>query len=230
MPDTINWLEIDTVLLDMDGTLLDLHFDNRLWNVELPKRYAANNNLEHDEAEKALYGHMREIYGTLDFYCLDYWARHTGMDIIALHEELTHLVSYRDGAQAFLGHLKTAGIQRTLITNAHRGAFGVKDAIAGLSNQLDVVVSSHDYNSPKEDQLFWQSLMREQPFNPERCVFVDDNEAVLDAAAEFGIRHLIAVHQPDSQKPRRDALRYSAIDHFDELSERLATVRPYVPS
>lgn len=225
MPETINWLEIDTVLLDMDGTLLDLHFDNRLWNIELPKRYAAHNDLDHEAAAKALYGHMSEIYGTLDFYCLDYWTRHTGMDIVALHEELTHLVSYRDGAEAFLRHLKTAGIKRSLITNAHRGAFGVKDAISGLSNHLDIVVSSHDYQSPKEDQQFWRSLMREQPFDRERTVFVDDNEAVLDAAREFGVRHLIAVHKPDSQKPRRDSLRYNAIDHFDELSDRLVLAR-----
>ena len=26
----INWQQIDTVFLDMDGTLLDLHFDNYL--------------------------------------------------------------------------------------------------------------------------------------------------------------------------------------------------------
>ncbi len=226
MPETIDWLEIDTVLLDMDGTLLDLHFDNRLWNVELPRRYAAHNDLGHDAAAEALYGHMREIYGTLDFYCIDYWARHTGMDIVALHEELTHLVTYRGGAEAFLQNLKAAGIQRSLVTNAHRGAFGVKDAITGLSNHLDVVISSHDYQSPKEDQQFWQTLMREQPFDPTRTVFVDDNEAVLDAAREFGVRHLLAVSQPDSQKPRRESLRYSAIDHFDELSTPLLQVRP----
>ena len=25
------WRDIDTVLLDMDGTLLDLHYDNHFW-------------------------------------------------------------------------------------------------------------------------------------------------------------------------------------------------------
>ena len=36
----INWKNIDTVLLDMDGTLLDLHFDNHFWQTFVPLRYA----------------------------------------------------------------------------------------------------------------------------------------------------------------------------------------------
>ena len=37
----LDWQDIHTVLLDMDGTLLDLHFDNHFWLEHLPKRYAA---------------------------------------------------------------------------------------------------------------------------------------------------------------------------------------------
>ncbi|HBT55971.1 MAG TPA: haloacid dehalogenase, partial [Pseudomonas sp.] len=32
----LNWNAIDTVLLDMDGTLLDLHFDNHFWLEHMP--------------------------------------------------------------------------------------------------------------------------------------------------------------------------------------------------
>ena len=32
-----DWQEIDTVLLDMDGTLLDLHYDNYFWLTHIPK-------------------------------------------------------------------------------------------------------------------------------------------------------------------------------------------------
>lgn len=32
----IAWKEIDTVLLDMDGTLLDLNFDNHFWKEFVP--------------------------------------------------------------------------------------------------------------------------------------------------------------------------------------------------
>lgn len=33
------WQEIDTVLLDMDGTLIDLHFDNYFWQRLVPERW-----------------------------------------------------------------------------------------------------------------------------------------------------------------------------------------------
>jgi 5'-nucleotidase len=37
-PFQLNWNEIDEVLLDMDGTLLDRHFDNFFFEEELPRR------------------------------------------------------------------------------------------------------------------------------------------------------------------------------------------------
>lgn len=34
------WDEIESVLLDMDGTLLDLNYDNRVWNELVPAAFA----------------------------------------------------------------------------------------------------------------------------------------------------------------------------------------------
>ncbi|MDH3916294.1 MAG: haloacid dehalogenase, partial [Chromatiales bacterium] len=41
MPETApyDWSTVDTVLLDMDGTLLDLRFDNYFWQELVPSRY-----------------------------------------------------------------------------------------------------------------------------------------------------------------------------------------------
>lgn len=213
----IDWNAIDTVLLDMDGTLLDLCYDNTLWNHLLPERYAAAHELSEEAARSHLFSHMHEHYGTLTFYCLDRWAEFTGLDIVALHEELVELIRYRPSAELFLDWLKARGKRSVLVTNAHRDSLTVKHSRSGVMNKLDAHVSCHDYGAPKEERKFWTRLMHEHPFDPERTLFIDDNDNVLAAAGEFGIRHLLTVRQPDLARPLRDGLNYPAFNDFREL-------------
>src|SRR5215831_5340508 len=44
------WDLIDTVLLDLDGTLLDLAFDNYFWREVIPAAYAISNSISIDAA------------------------------------------------------------------------------------------------------------------------------------------------------------------------------------
>jgi hypothetical protein len=46
----IDWSEIETVMLDMDGTLLDLSFDNYFWRSVVPEYYGHQKNVSFDEA------------------------------------------------------------------------------------------------------------------------------------------------------------------------------------
>ncbi len=50
----IAWQNIDTVLLDMDGTLLDLAFDNFFWQKLVPETFGAKQGLTPDEAQNVL--------------------------------------------------------------------------------------------------------------------------------------------------------------------------------
>jgi putative hydrolase of the HAD superfamily len=215
----IDWDRVDTVLLDMDGTLLDLHYDNTLWNTLLPERYGALHDLSADAARDFLFGYMHDHLGTLRFYCLDHWAEFTGLDIVALHQEavLTTLIRYRPSAELFLDWLRESGKRSLLVTNAHRASLNVKNTHAGVIARLDGHVSCHDYGSPKESRAFWDTLMTEHPFDPARTLLIDDNDSVLQAAAAFGIRHLFTVIQPDSGRPGREGLGYPAFNDFREL-------------
>ena len=213
----VSWEAIDTVLLDMDGTLLDLAYDNTLWTHLLPERFSSTHRVGIDDARRRLFAHMTERQGELEFYCLDYWADYTGLDIVALHEELTHLIAFRPHAEAFLEHLAQLARTAILVTNAHRDSLTVKTRHADLARRLHALVSCHDYRAPKESQSFWRALMEEHPFDPARTLLIDDNAAVLDAAGEFGIAHLLTVAQPDSSRPARDALRHPAVHDFRDL-------------
>lgn len=212
----LDWSGIDTVLLDMDGTLLDLHFDNYFWLEHLPKRYAQLKNLDEQQARAELNRLIKGHEGTLNWYCLDFWSQALGLDIRALKEEVKHKICKRPHVDAFLRALKKRGIKVILITNAHPASLSLKLEVTRLERGLDLVISSHEFNQPKEDQAFWTALQAREPFEPARTLFIDDTVRILDSARDFGIVHLLAIHQPDSQNPRR-VEAYPAIDHFDEL-------------
>ena len=216
-PLQLDWANIDTVLLDMDGTLLDLNYDNHVWNEILPKTLAAARNLPLDRAELMLAEHMREIRGSIEFYSFEYWSAYTGLDLIDLHRTMAHLVAYRPGALEFLRWLKSQDKLVVIATNAHPHSLLVKEEMLPISLEVDAIVSSADLHAPKEDQTYWQKLRELHPFDPDRALFVDDNEPVLDAAACFGIAHLLCIFTPDSERPARIDLTYPAFDHFADL-------------
>jgi len=214
---TLNWAQIDCVFLDMDGTLLDLKYDNYVWNHLVPAAYAEKIGVDVADAQDRLLVHMREIRGTIEFYSFEYWIEFTGADLIEAHWQATHLIDYRPGALNFLRWLKGRGCPAIIATNAHRDSIHVKHTHANICAEVDAVVSSHDFAAPKEDNNFWASLLKAHPYDPARCLFIDDNEPVLDAASQFGIGHLLGITTPDSLRPTRTDLRYPSFDDFTEL-------------
>ena len=101
-----DWNDIDTVLLDMDGTLLDLHFDNYFWLTHLPKRYAETHGVDEAEATQKLHSLIRAHEGTLAWYCIDFWADELKIDILSLKEEVQHKIQIRPFVIEFLQALK----------------------------------------------------------------------------------------------------------------------------
>lgn len=213
----IPWNEIDTVLLDMDGTLLDLHFDNYFWHKHLPQRYADTHGLALEQAHEKLATWIKAHEGTLQWYCLKYWSEYLQLDIRALKEEVKEKIQIRPFVEEFLQALRRHNKQLVLITNAHPESLSLKLEVTGIDRWLDVIVSSHQLQAPKEDQRFWRELKLLLDFDPLRSVFIDDTERILESARTFGVRHLLCVQQPDSLSSRPAVVGFPAITHFDEI-------------
>ncbi len=213
----IPWDEIERVFLDMDGTLLDLHFDNHFWREHVPMRYAERHRLDIDTAKSELVPRFRSKEGTLDWYCVEHWSRELGLDIVALKREVDHLIAIHDHVAEFLQRIRTAGKRVVMVTNAHAHVVELKMEITGLRDAFDALVCSHDIGHPKEDTRFWSGLMNEEDFHNESTLFVDDSLPVLRAAREFGIRHILAIRKPDSRSPARDIEEFKAIDGFHQI-------------
>ena len=199
----IDWKDIDTVLLDMDGTLLDLAFDNWFWQRHVPEQYAQSRGLEYAEAERILQDWIASHLGTLNWYCLDFWTRELDLNIAALKRAAADRITVRPGAEAFLGALRGGPRQVIMVTNAHREALDLKLERTGIDRYFDALVSSHDYGHPKEAQDFWRRLREQHPFDPARALLVDDSLPVLHSGRLYGLGHLASILQPDSSLPAR---------------------------
>ena len=212
-----DWEKVRTVFLDMDGTLLDLSFDNYFWHEHLPLRYSQKNGIEFSHARKLLQSYYKEKAGTLDWYCTDYWTKELGLDVPALKQEIASHIQLFPNAERFLKKLVRARKHIALVTNAHPDSIAVKMKSVQIESYFNRIISSHDFGYPKEQQGFWDRMMRSQSYDPATTLFIDDNLDVLAAAEAYGIRHLITVQRPDSSRPERDSLPYEAISDFAQI-------------
>jgi putative hydrolase of the HAD superfamily len=215
------WTGIDTVLLDMDGTLLDLRYDTVFWQEYLPERYAAHHAVTRDTAQTTIGELMRSARPRLDYYCFEWWSRATGLDIASLKPDLAHLIAWRDGAEAFIGGVRASGRRAIIVTNAHPSGIALKHSITGIADLVDALEHAHDHDHPKEHARFWERVHERLAFDPARTLLVDDNLEVLASAERFGIAHLRAVARPDSGRPPLRDLPYPAVHAFAELLAEL---------
>jgi GMP/IMP 5'-nucleotidase len=212
-----DWNNIQTVLLDMDGTLLDLHFDNYFWLHYVPECYAKKNSISFEQAYEQLTSRYKEVEGTMDWYCVDYWSKQLDIDIPILKEQISHLIQLHPHVLDFLSWLKDQGKKRVLVTNAHQKSLAIKLKKTPLGDYLDQIISAHELGLPKEDPVFWTKLQSLITFDPEKTILIDDNETVLKSAQSYGIKHLLAITRPDSKQQVKTINGFMSADDFSEV-------------
>lgn len=215
----LNWSKISTVLLDMDGTILDLHFDNYFWLEYFPARYSEKYGISIEKARQKLHSHYEQLTGTIEWYCLDYWSEFTQMPIPQIKREIEHLIQLREDADEFLTALKQSGREVILVTNAHPDALSLKIERTQLDKYFDVLYSTHEFGVVKESQLLWKKLQEKQGFDVNKTLFVDDSLPVLKSAKKYGIKHILAVENPDSKKPANSFADFTSISDYRELTK-----------
>lgn len=213
----IEWSAVRSVFLDMDGTLLDLHYDNHFWLHHVPQRYAEQHGVDAEEARRDILARYQSRSGTLEWYSVDFWSDELGLDIARLKEEVAHLIAVHPHVPQFLDAVRAAGKRVVLVTNAHHKSLTLKMSRTRLDAHFDALITSHELGLPKEQPAFWHALQAIEPFAVAETLLVDDSLAVLRSARDYGIAQLVAVQRPDTRQPRKDVEDFQAIETFLDL-------------
>lgn len=213
----VDWSQVETVLLDMDGVLLDRHFDDHFFLVTVPKTYAAKKNLPFDQAKEEVLAIYKTVEGTLAWYDLDHWTRELDFDIPLLKHEVEHLIGVHPHVLDFLDGLNNAGLKPHLVTNAHARSLALKMSKTRIGDRFATILTSHDLGKPKEDPAFWGLLQDKLPFDPASTLLVEDSESVLISARTYGLGHLLHVATPSSNLAPTFSEDFPSIADFREV-------------
>lgn len=214
--------ECETLMLDMDGTVLDLAYDNYVWKELVPEHYAKATGITVDDARSRLFAKYRAIQGDIQWYCLDHWSERLGLDVLELHRGVNHRIDYLPGAQGFLQALREHNVRVLLVTNSHPDTLALKDEVTGLAAYFDAIYSSHQFGYAKERQAFWHALREQENFRPDSTLFVDDNRNVLQSADTYGLEMLVEINQPDTSEPVRESVAYTGVRGVADLLDSRA--------
>lgn len=213
----IDWNDIDTVLLDMDGTILDRHFDDHFWLEHVPKRWSQSNHTTVDYAKEHLYGLFRSQENSLNWTDLDYWSDRLKLDIPVLKQEIEHLIAVHPYVIEFLLFLKHSGKVVWLVTNAHSKTLDLKMKNTRIGPYFDGIISAHQVGRPKEDPRFWGELQNFVSYDPGRTLLGEDSETNLTTAQSYSIRYLIYISRYSSKVEPRQSEHFPTVDYFNRL-------------
>lgn len=204
-------------MLDMDGTVLDLAYDNYVWQELVPARYAESRGMSVEDARSRLFAKYHAIQGDIEWYCLDHWSERLGLDVLELHRDVNDRIVYLPGAKEFLQSMHEYDVRVLLVTNSHPDTLALKDEATGLAGFFDAIYSSHEFGYAKERQEFWHALQEEEGFRRETTLFVDDNRTVLESADTYGVEMLVEIEHPDTSEPRKEELAYAGVGGVADL-------------
>jgi len=209
--------DIKYILLDMDGTLLDLYFDDYFWGHLVPEKYAEKHDMSFGSAKDYLYKTYKSHEKTLNWCDIDFWSSELKLDIPALKEQIRHLIEVHPHVIDFLKLMKKQKKKVYMLTNAHYKTVKIKFRKTQIGEYFDDVLCSFNVGHPKEEIEFWHKAQKRLKFDKEHSLFIDDTEDVMKTAREYGIKYLLFKAHASSKLEPNKSQEFLTIHDFREL-------------
>jgi FMN phosphatase YigB (HAD superfamily) len=117
----LDWNNIDTVLLDMDGTLLDLAFDSHFWLQQVPMALSEKRQISLQQARQHIHEEYLAVQHTMNWYCFDYWSKKLDLDIYQMTTDIGSNAKLREDTTPFLTQLRQSGRRTIQCASAQSG-------------------------------------------------------------------------------------------------------------
>ena len=186
--------DIECLLIDMDGVILDNAYDNDFWQNQIPEVIADSKGIAFDDAKRLAIQIFNYKKNTKDWYDVDYWSNMLNIDIEAQKrsEKSFSRISLYDGVIDTLSILKNK-TKMILITNAHRKTLNIKLEKYNLTPYFDEMVCAHELNYVKEDIQLWYMLRSKYRLDYEKTLLVEDTINNINVGLSAGISGAIYV-------------------------------------
>ncbi|MCQ8897867.1 MAG: HAD family hydrolase [Hadesarchaea archaeon] len=169
----------ERISLDLDGTLVDMSFANRVWLEEIPRLYSLRHGLPLEEARRVVKAEYDRVGdGRLEWYDLRYWLGRFDLRVEPeeLFERCREAVRAYPEVPGVLEELRGEGYGLILLTNAPREFASFQLRVLNLEGYFDRIFSSFsDFRKIKRSEDTYRTILELCGLSPSQLVHVGDH-------------------------------------------------------
>jgi putative hydrolase of the HAD superfamily len=204
--------DIDCMLVDMDGVILDNTYDNNFWQNQIPGVISKNKNISFEDAKRLAVQIFNYKKNTKDWYDVDYWSNMLNVDIEA---EKRSSISF-DRIQLYEGVTKTLNklkdnFRLILITNAHRKTLNIKLEKYDLSPYFENMICAHELHYVKENIQLWYMLKSRFKLDYTKTLLIEDTINNIKVGLSAGISQAVYLGDENYEDSKK-ILKLSSIN------------------
>ena len=206
------------ILSDLDGVILDQHYDRKFWQSWLPEHVANQTNQSIEKIQIEIQLKIDGQKGTLNWYDLNYWDDLLDVDCMEIIKEQEEKPSFLEGSLEALQELSTLKNPKHILTNGDPRLQEYKAEARNFLQFFDSIFYSMHAGYPKEKKEFWTLARHNLNLDFEDSIFIDDDFKVVTIAVKAGVKRVIWI------TPGKNRILQNGIETFSSLADLVSTI------